>query len=96
MFTEKTTVRRTTGKMSGKISKSVDDLMAKGSEMLDAGMKVMDEAFDEAFKGETLSEAVTTTIRIRLTTDQIDDLRVSRTLTCKAEGVTILLEKEPL
>lgn len=89
MFTKKTTVVTSTGKLSGKLSKSVDDLMAKGSEMLDAGMKVMHEAFKET----GTDEAVSTTIRIRLTAQQIADLQVNRTLTFKAEGVTILLER---
>lgn len=87
MFTRKTTV--VTGKIGGKLSKSVDSLLEKGAEMLDAGMKVMDEAFKEA---ET-DEAVSTTIRIRLTKQQIADLQMNRTLTFKAEGVTILLER---
>lgn len=87
MFTRKTTVM--TSKLGGKLSKSFDNLMARGSEMLDAGMEVMDEAFKEA---ET-DEAITTTIRIRLTAQQIADLQVNRTLTFKAEGVTILLER---
>lgn len=86
-FFEKKTVITSTGKFSSsKLSKSIDALMDKGTEMLDAGMKVMDEAFKET------DEAVSTTIRIRLSAQQISDLRAGRTLTFKTDGTTIRLE----
>jgi len=90
MFTQKTVVTKTTGNFSEKLSKSLDDLMNKGMETLDAGMKVLDEAFKETESDET--ESVTTTIRIILTPQHVSDLAANRTLTFKAEGVTILLE----
>jgi polyhydroxyalkanoate synthesis regulator phasin len=91
MFTTRKTVVTTTGKFSSKLSERVDDLLGKGMETLDAGMKVMDEAFREAETDAT--EAVSTTIRIRLTSQQVSDLQAGRTLTFKTDSTTILLEK---
>lgn len=89
MFTQKTVVTKTTGKFSSsKFSKSVDSLLEKGTEMLDAGMKVMDEAFKET----ATDEAVSTTIRIRLTLQQVSDLQTGKPLTFRADGTTIRLE----
>jgi len=91
MFTTRKTVVTTTGKFSSKLSERVDDLFGKGMETFDAGMKVMSEAFREAETDAT--EAVSTTIRIRLTSQQVSDLQAARTLTFKTDSTTILLEK---
>ncbi len=88
MFSSKTTV--TTGKIGAKLSKSIDDLMDKGSELLDAGMKVVDEAFKEADTSDNVR--VSTTIRVRLTPEQIESLKAGAVLGFKAEGTTITLE----
>lgn len=91
MFTSKTTV--TTGNLGKKLSKSIDNLMDKGSELLDAGMKVMDEAFKEA--DTSVNVKVSTTIRVRLTPEQLEHIKMGATLSFTAQGVTILLEKKP-
>jgi hypothetical protein len=95
MFTSKTTV--VTGKMSKTLSKSVDDLMGKGSEMLDkgmemldAGMKVMDEAFKETDTSANVK--VSSTIRVRLTQAQLQQLKMGASLSFQAGGTTIRLE----
>lgn len=89
MFTTKKTVVTTTrGSGSNKLWKSFDDLMDRSSELIDAGSKLL----DEAFRGEEASEAVSTTIRIRLSAQNISDLYLKKPLKFKTEGITILLE----
>lgn len=86
MYKTKTTV--VTGKMSRKLSQSVDDLMDRGMGVLDAGMKVVRDVLKETEN----SEGVETTIRIRLTAKQIYDLAAKKTLTFKVDGTIIRLE----
>lgn len=83
----KKTVVVTSGKVGGKLSKSIGKMMDKASETLDAGMKVLDDVLDAA------DEAVSTTIRIRLTPEQVSDLCEGHTLQFKADGTIIRIER---
>ena len=89
MFVKKTVVSTTSTGDSG-LSKSIDALMGKGAEMLDAGMKVMDEAFKNVDKAEAKTA---TSIRITLTPDQAFALMGGKALTFKAKDTVITLEK---
>ncbi len=92
MVTRKTVV--TTIRESGEgFSKSLDALFDKGKETLDAGMKVLDEAMKsiDPDPAETF-EVVSTTIRIRLTPQQVIDLQQGCMLTFSGGGTTILVE----
>jgi Golgi nucleoside diphosphatase len=88
MFTRKTVVTTTGNFSSKKISKAFGGLMDKGMEMLDKATEMLDEMFYESEE----PEIVTTTIRIRLTPQQISDLQAKRPLTFRADGTTIRLE----
>lgn len=71
-------------------SKSIDEMLDAGSKMLDTASKILDEVFDESRQPAVKAS---TTIRIRLNTQQILDCVAGKPLTFKAQGVTILLQK---
>lgn len=89
-FTKKTVVTT----VGGKLSKSVDKVMQKGSEMLDKGMEMLDAGMDMLDEALEHTETVSTTIRVSLSSEHVNALLKGRILEFKADSTTIRIEMD--